>query len=274
MITGDTCSMNKNPVNTTFDFTAATFNLRAIQFPDLKTKWAKRCGLIADMIESSGASVIGVQELLPVMKRDLKRLLCGYSFIGCGRSFKPSKNILHGEHTDLLAKRGCVKCRYNETFWLSSEPDKPGSRLFASIFPRICTVADFEVDSPASIVRIYNTHLDHLSRSVRLFQINVILRHMEMMQQLDPRPTVLMGDFNCTPDSKEIKAVTENGTLPLRAAYTGNEYSFKYPKFFGTRLLDHIFVSEEIEVKDAYIDKESYHGSDHYPVIASLAVRA
>jgi len=271
VITGDFTSMNTMHENKAFDFTAATFNLRAIQFPDLRSKWSKRCKLIADMIESSGASVVGVQEMLPVMKRDLKKMLGGYSFIGCGRSFKPSKNILHGEHTDLLAKRS-VKCRYNETFWLSREPDKPGSRLFASVFPRICTVADFEVNPSEGIVRVYNTHLDHLSGSVRMLQINIILRHMEMMQKIDPRPTVLMGDFNCTPDSREIKAVTENGTLPLRAAYTGNEYSFKYPKFFGTRLLDHIFVSDEIEVKNAYIDKDSYHGSDHYPVIASLAV--
>nr|MBQ4317688.1 endonuclease/exonuclease/phosphatase family protein [Clostridia bacterium] len=264
--------MNTLAHNNSFSFTAATFNLRAIQFPDLRSKWGKRCELISDQINKTKASIVGVQEMLPIMKYDLRRRLSEYSFTGCGRSYRKKHGLICGEHTDILTLNGIAHCTLGETFWLSKQPDKPGSRLMLSLFPRICTVADIELDRCGSTVRVYNTHLDHISRRVRRFQINVILKHMELTMKTDRRPVILMGDFNTTPDSDEIKLITSNPAVGLRAAYNGSDFSFKYPALFGGRLFDYIFVSDDITVDDAYIDCSHYHGSDHYPLIASLSI--
>jgi len=259
-------------------FKAASFNIRCVRFPDPPSHWPLRCELIADLIRTSCADIVGVQEMLPSMKRDLRDRLNNYAFVGRGRSVDKKRGLpcsTTGEHTDILTRRLSTRVGPSETFWLSNDPRRPGSKLRFTLLPRICTVADVCVgtntNGAAQSVRVYNTHLDHISRSARLFQIGVILGHIRFMQRIDPRPIVLMGDLNTTPGSREIGMITEDPSLRLRPVYTGGGHSFKYPAFLGGRLFDHIFVSDDIAVNDAYID-ESYHGSDHFPLIASLSL--
>ncbi len=260
-------------MNSHFELKCATFNLRAIQFPDRPSTWSKRLPLIAEFIESSSADIVGVQELLPRMKRDLEGVLSGYSFVGGGRRGFGRDSLPLGEQSAILSRDNSAVCTQNETFWLSKNPEKPGSRILSSIMPRICTVAEFDVGGVGKTVRVYNTHLDHISRMARLFQIGVILRHIEEIQKISPRPTILMGDFNATPDSLVVKAVTEFEPIKFRSAYSGDGYSFRYPKFLGARLFDYIFTSDGITVTDAYIDNSKHYGSDHFPLVASLSVR-
>lgn len=62
-----------------------SFNLRRDFGPQRKNRWETRKELAARLIEESNASIIGVQEFLPQMRRDLKGLLDGYSIFGRGR---------------------------------------------------------------------------------------------------------------------------------------------------------------------------------------------
>ena len=62
-----------------------SFNLRRDFGPQRKNRWETRKELAAKVIEQSNAEIIGVQEFLPNMRKDLKELLDGYSIFGRGR---------------------------------------------------------------------------------------------------------------------------------------------------------------------------------------------
>ena len=69
-----------------------------------ENRWERRRQLVSDVIRASGASIIGVQELLPEMKLDVQRLLSQeYSVFGNGRFFgvRPEDD----EHSDIILCR-------------------------------------------------------------------------------------------------------------------------------------------------------------------------
>src|SRR5699024_6161803 len=79
-----------------------SFNLRRDFGPQRKNRWETRKELAARLIEESNASIIGVQEFLPQMRRDLKGLLDGYSIFGRGRL--SGKKPQNDEHADIIIK--------------------------------------------------------------------------------------------------------------------------------------------------------------------------
>lgn len=66
-------------------FKVVSFNLRRQTRFDRKYRWQRRKEIAAEVIRRSGASVIGVQELLPGMRKDVSSMLDDYSIIGSGR---------------------------------------------------------------------------------------------------------------------------------------------------------------------------------------------
>lgn len=84
-------------------------------------KWSERRALAAQYIRESGATIIGVQELLPNMREDVSRLLdVDYSVLGFGRysGIRPQSD----EHSDIIIKNDSAKVNLIKTFWLSKEP--------------------------------------------------------------------------------------------------------------------------------------------------------
>ena len=102
-----------------------SFNLRRDFGPQRKNRWETRKELAARLIEESNASIIGVQEFLPQMRRDLKGLLDGYSIFGRGRL--SGKKPQNDEHADIIIKNKEVEVARCRTFWLSKNPDQPGA---------------------------------------------------------------------------------------------------------------------------------------------------
>lgn len=250
----------------------ATFNLRRDFFLDFKYRWNVRSNIAADIIKQSCADIIGVQELLPIMKDDLKSKLNGYNFIGKGRC----KKQLH-EHSDIIINNSRLELDSFETFWLSRKPDIPGSRLMTAMFPRICTAAVVKHDD--KYIRVYNTHLDNISHWARMYSVDLILDNIKHYNKSCRLPVIITGDFNARPDSKVISKLMNNNIINLTNVYTGGGtyhggMSYKRDKFYK-RQYDYIFVSDDINVNDVYLDKtvhDNIFPSDHYPLIAELAL--
>ena len=108
-----------------------SFNLRRDFGPQCKNRWETRKELAARLIEESNASIIGVQEFLPQMRRDLKGLLDGYSIFGRGRL--SGKKPQSDEHADIIIKNKEVEVARCRTFWLSKNPDIPSRACSRSI---------------------------------------------------------------------------------------------------------------------------------------------
>ncbi len=144
-------------------------------------KWSERRALAAQYIRESGATIIGVQELLPNMREDVSRLLdVDYSVLGFGRysGIRPQSD----EHSDIIIKNDSAKVNLIKTFWLSKEPEHL-SRAYYAIFPRICTVAEIYLKDLGRSIRVFNTHLDHICGIARTLGIRVILGYMERFNE-------------------------------------------------------------------------------------------
>ncbi|MGI5893527.1 MAG: endonuclease/exonuclease/phosphatase family protein [Candidatus Merdivicinus sp.] len=260
----------------------ASFNLKHDSFLARKNAWQYRRELISELIRQSNAAIIGVQELIPSMREDIMaRLSNCYSIRGLGRS----KN-LEDEQSAILFKNDNVKICSDKIFWLSKHPEKLGSRAYYAFFPRICTVCEAFVEELGTKVRVFNTHFDHICGMARVLSVRIILQYMHELNQIEKLPTVLMGDLNAKPNSKPIRILSQNlhdypdiHLTSIWQDFTQQEIFNTYHGFRGKRKgdpIDYIFLSDEFELEDAYIDQTNFNGrypSDHYPLVAILRLK-
>lgn len=262
----------------------ASFNLKRDFGLFLRYRWETRRELAASIIRTSGASIIGVQELLPHMRQDIIDLLPGYSIYGQGRMMgqKPHTD----EHSDIIIKNSEVELSNVETFWISKNPSTV-SRAYFAMFPRICTVAELRLRKSGRLIRVFNTHFDHVCSPARRLGVQLILDYINNVNKENPMPTIIMGDFNARLHSSAVRIIRENrhqysdlrfqdvyGTLKNHTI--GNTYhglrGTVHPK---SSPIDYIFVSEHFEILDVSLEtanRDGIYPSDHYPVLATLCL--
>ena len=180
------------------------------------------------------------------------------------------KDFFQREIIYLLENHKILK---HKTFWLSKSPDKVGSQLWYSLYPRICTTAVVELKSGEK-VRVYNTHLDCFLPQARDFGLKKLGQFIEKNRKEEKLPIIIMGDFNATPNSKIIKKFAAVQEVKKELYSKSTMSSFK-GKEKGLHI-DYIFVSEDLEIIDVDIVKDNINGkypSDHYPLIADIRIK-
>ena len=252
-----------------------SFNVRADSILDPHNRWKNRSELVYKVIRNYNCDIIGMQEVTEKMYSDIvSEFIDEYSIIGMGRSkkcFNERNNILIQNKYKLINE---------ETFWLSKTPNKTGSSIWYSLFPRICTTAIVEVE-PNKKIRIYNTHLDCLLPSAREYGLKRIGEYIGRCYENDKLPCILMGDFNAVPNSKVITKFSE-GLYTDKKFIAVQEidkdiYNYTTMSHFKGKTkgmhIDYIFVSEEFDIKNVeiirYQERDKYP-SDHYPIVAEI----
>lgn len=253
-----------------------TFNLKADSLFDIQDRWKKRCDVVYDVMRKYDCDIIGTQEVTMKMAKDLKEHMKSYHQIGISRT-----NYFFMERNTVFLKKE-YRVLKNRTFWLSQEPDKKGSSMWHSLFPRICTMVISEIKGRK--ICIYNTHLDCLSPWARHEGMRIILNDMYNYRQQEKMPCLLTGDFNVRADSKLMKEfksaayrlnglrATQDIKPELYEKTTMGEFKGKE---YG-RHIDYIFATKEFDVKNVEIVKDHHNGqypSDHYPILAELNLK-
>lgn len=106
-------------------------------------------------------------------------------------------------------------------------------------------------------IHVYCTHLDYRpDPAVRSAQV------ADMLGIMSPERTLLLGDFNATPDAPELAPLWETLT-PARTGLT-------YPADVPEKTIDFVTVSAGIRVRSATVPETL--ASDHRPVLAELSV--
>ncbi len=252
-------------MNSSETINIATFNLKSDLLCFGKNHWRNRRDRAVAQLTELGADIMGVQELTPRMRIDLAKALPNIRLFGRGRT----ASFLN-EHSD-IAVRGGIKVNRHITFTLPS-------KWLSSMFPRICTVIELTLPQTQRRIRVFNTHLDVFSEAVRFIQLELICKHIKKLNEADPLPTLLMGDFNALPASKLIRRFREHGIAGVRmrelVSEGGTFHNFRSRN--TSKRIDYIFASDEFIPLDVKIIKSNYGGyfpSDHYPVFATLCLK-
>ena len=245
-----------------------TFNLRSVWCGDGINGFMHRAGMIYDKISSEKPDVIGFQEAIPHSIEFLIKLFPEYQFIGHGREEGYS-----GEGVYTAVRKDAFQVLGFETLWLSPTPYAVASRFEKqSPCPRMCNICQIRDIKTGERYYIFNTHLDHMEEYARVEGIKLVLSWVDERNKNLKLPTVIMGDFNASPESESIK---------ICDAYDGiSDVTSHIPVTFHDWgsvewKIDYIYVSDDIKkkIKDVKIWDEVDNGiylSDHYPICMEI----
>lgn len=255
-----------------------TFNIRRDLAEDGANHFRFRFPLICRTLREARPALVCFQELMPTARRQMEEALPDYTFVGCGRWED------YGDEACAIAfLRAELELLSLEVFWLSQEPDKPGSRYPGQgYFPRVCTAAVLRHRVGGAPFCVYNTHLDHEQADVRLRELRQILARIEADRaRFGARPVVLCGDFNFPPDAPEadvLKAFAAPLLVDLAAGlpFTFHDY-FKPDSRDGgyMKKIDYFLVDADTArmagpARAVDVCEGGVYLSDHYPVCAEL----
>ena len=119
-------------------------------------------------------------------------------------------------------------------------------------------------------IRLVAVHVVSPTNSMRLGLRNQQLAEVASLLAAEPQPTVVMGDFNCTPSSPFL------ADFLATTGYRDSRQGFGYQSSWNTNFpmlripIDHAFVSDSIHVHDRYVAQKG--GSDHYPIVFEISV--
>ena len=237
-------------------------------------RWSVRRGALRALLDAERPSLLAAQEVTEPVARLLRGALgASYAQLGSGRDANG-----RGEMCPLYVDTRRFEVHDDDQLALSPHPERPGSRGWGAVFPRVAVVATLKDRATGAVFTAVATHLDHVSGRARLMaaeQLVDVVRRRGL-------PAVLMGDLNAGADSAVLRLLTGQGGLrdvwrraetPV-SAEIGTRPGYRAPQRRGRRI-DHILVSPDIAVAQAGANTSSYGGrrpSDHLPVQATVII--
>ncbi|MGI9516016.1 MAG: endonuclease/exonuclease/phosphatase family protein [Pirellulaceae bacterium] len=254
-----------------------SFNIRYGTAEDGDNHWDLRRELVRETIRVFDPDLLGLQEALKFQGEHLQQQFPEYQFVGRGRDEEPDQ----GEFSPVMFRRDRFELIDSGHFWLSENPDEPGSQGWDAALPRMVTWVRLRDRAHSGAELVFaNTHFDHKGSDARAGAAQLI-RHR--LIDNDATPLILAGDFNTACESAPWQSLigdAENGQRTLIDSYrvifptAGNEGTSNHwiAKRDGPRI-DWILHSQEFVTVNAGINYHNLRGrypSDHYPVQAVL----
>ena len=248
-----------------------SYNIRYNNSNDGINIWENRRSTIKNFIVDENPDFAGLQEVTYSQLIFLTESLKDYDYIGVGRDDGKTK----GEFSPIFYNNNKYKVLSNDTFWLSSTPEKVSIGWDASM-ERICTYGLFENLDTKERLWVFNTHFDHIGNYAREKSTDLILKKINSIKSKDI-PVILTGDFNLNDDNFSIKKIQKQlKDVLINIKKTDLNYE-TYNGFKNLvkskRRIDYIFT-KNFEVKEAkHIYLKTPHGgwaSDHHPVLSVL----
>jgi endonuclease/exonuclease/phosphatase family metal-dependent hydrolase len=254
-----------------------TYNIRLATTSDSINYWPNRKDRVAGLIRYHHPDLLGVQEALPVQISDLDGTLAGYTRYGVGREDGQQK----GEFSAIYFRENRFKLLDSGTFWLSPEPQKPGSIGWDAAITRICSWVKLKDLNSRQVFYYFNTHFDHRGKVAREKSAELILQ--QIREIAGQAPVILTGDLNVPPSSSAYHTlVTNSGFQDARLISRYPPYGptstfsgFRVDRPMGQRI-DYILVNKPVQVLQHAVltdQQEGYYPSDHLPVVAELLLK-
>lgn len=221
-----------------------------------------------DLINKIKPDIVGFQEYQENMNDSLSFLDKEYEShkVLCGNKLSKQENVLYYSHRFELIEKG--------SFWLSNNPHiKDSSYYFFE--SRNVTYLRLKDKTNNKTLFIGCTHLDFSNPYIRKLQLNTL---NDELNNYSEDMTIILGDFNCTSKSKEIKYFLNNSPIKLNDVIKdikvpSIEFFTLLPKHSGP--IDHIFVSDNAKVESINIHsnkKQDIVFSDHHPISCKITL--
>jgi len=254
-----------------------SFNIRYNTSSDGENAWPYRKNKVASQILFHDVHILGVQEALHGQMLDLKEALIRFNFVGVGRD----DGKMAGEYSAIFYDTTRLKLLQTKTFWLSEQPDVPGSKSWDAAITRIVTWAKFKDRKTKKKFYVFNTHFDHIGETARAESARIILQKVKEIA--GKAPVVVTGDFNSAPSDQPYQIITraenkerltDSKTVCITAHFgpAGTFNGFK-DKETSDEPIDYIFVKNKYKVLKHATLSQSWQGhfsSDHFPVFATV----
>lgn len=248
-----------------------SFNLRLDNTGDGINSFTNRFHRVLEILEQEKPDLVGFQEVTDGMRAHLRDHLPSYTVQGCGR-----ERNYHGESMLIAYRTDEVELISLENIWLSPTPSVAGSTFGGdqSNCPRMFTsalVKHNDLDTPFYFI---NTHLDHVGAEARYLGAIQLSQYIS----LHPQKFVLTGDFNATPETREIGLITsalaDRGVVDCTASLGGTFHEFGHLSHEHMTKIDYIFTDGACEsayiVEDIPVNGQYY--SDHNAVCAYITL--
>lgn len=267
-----------NPCNaqTQDSLRVMSFNIRYGLANDGDNHWDRRRDHVVTTIANDNPDFFGTQETLAFQAAYIAEKLPDYTYVGRSRE-QGGK----GEHCGIFFRTSRFDKLIEGHFWLSENPDQPGSKSWDSSLPRMATWLKLWDRSNKQSFYLINTHFDHRGGKARIESAKLIRKFVTSLPK--GSSVLITGDFNAGVDSDPYKAMfADDGSLspvvdtfvklnPMATKSDGTFNGFKGTQS-GARI-DWIAASTDIEVIAAKIVRTSFDGkfpSDHFPVTAEV----
>ena len=240
-----------------------TFNLRMDTRYDGENYFFNRAPYILNTILEKKPDIICFQEATVRILKWLRSNLTEYTVAGIGRG-----KDFSDEANPVAFRKDRFELFGLDQFWLSPTPHVPGSRYAEqSPCPRICVTATLRPVGEGRLLRVYNTHLDHVSKTARTLGMSSIIQRIHEDAEAFKTPLLLTGDMNATPDEPCIREALETGLLDFTETVNTSFHNFGRMK--QDCKLDYVFANDDCKLLDVTVWNEQHHGlllSDHYPI--------
>lgn len=254
------------------DVRVMSYNIRFDNPADSINAWPNRKEKVFALLKKYDPDALGVQEALKHQLDDITKALPGYAYIGVGRDDGKTT----GEYSAILYKKEKLSVLDQNTYWLSTTPDVPGSKNWDAAITRIVTWGKFRDQKSGKEFLLINTHFDHIGTEARRNSARMIKERLDKNTEL---PVILTGDFNCTREDPPYPILTADTGLrlidPAPPQPPGTFCNFGVNSM-ECRPIDYIFHSGQWKSRDYQVitdnDGKNYP-SDHLPVMVELALK-
>ncbi|MBB3089969.1 endonuclease/exonuclease/phosphatase family protein [Nocardioides albus] len=235
-----------------------TFNVHHAQGTDAVLDLQR----IADVIENSGADVVGLQEVdrhysarsgWVDQPAALARLLGWHSAYGANLDAPPPAGQTERSQygTAVLSRYPIVSSE--NTHLYNADGKEQRGLLRATI------------DVRGQRLDFYSTHLEHSSQDIRQHQTTEIV---DLVDEADP--AIVVGDFNAYPDAPEIATLTAAFDDAWEVAGRGD--GFTYPAEEPHGRIDNLYVTDRVRPVTAEVVMADPVASDHLPVVSRVVI--
>jgi endonuclease/exonuclease/phosphatase family metal-dependent hydrolase len=258
-----------------------SYNVRTSGAQDGENAWNLRKDFFFETITRFRPALIGFQEVRENQHDEILARMPDYAFSGVARDDGKRR----GEWSLIGVRKDRFTIVANGDFWLSEQPDVPGSKSWDAALTRICSWVRLRDRAAGREIVFANTHFDH--KGVEARRQSSMLLSRQLPKITGDLPSILIGDFNITEDNPAYAVLVrpeEAGAIRWIDAYrsvhptrTPEEATFHGFKggTTGSRI-DFIFHTHHFRTQTSAIDRSvspaGKYPSDHYAVTAVLAL--